>query len=142
MKLFNIVKRQVVEENPVKKLTIFDMPIIETKDKYQEMSNIIYSILGSDSFSQISAKVTIPTGSTQQDVARLLKENAPKKIKSILDLILVDNFENIIKFSAILFCESYETYCRKSLNQIVEDYSNLTNESAGKLLNLFTHAGF
>lgn len=124
-----------------KKKTIFDIPVAETKEKFQELANIIYNVIGSDSFANLSAKVTIPTGSTQQDVARLLKDNAPKKVKMILDLLLVDNFENIIKFSSILFCEDYEEYAQKSINEIAEDYSSLSKESAGKLLNLFTRAG-
>lgn len=133
MKLFR--KKQVTKK------TIFDMPIIETKEKFEMLSNIIYEIIGSDSFAQLSSKVAIPLGSTQQDVARLLKENAPKKVKIILDMLLKDNFENIIKFSSIIFCEDYDDYCKKSINEIVEDYMSLSKENSGKLLSFFSHAG-
>ena len=36
----------------------------------------------------------------------------------------MDNFDEIIRASSIIFCEDYEFYRTKSINQIAEDYSN------------------
>lgn len=121
--------------------TIFDMPADETKPKFEEMINLVYSIIGSDSYAELSSKTIVPLGSTQQDVAKLLKENAPKKVKQVLDMLLVDNFESIIKISALIFCQDYETYKKKSINEICNDYLSLSRENTIVLLNFFTRAG-
>ena len=78
---------------------------------------------------------------TKEDVKKILRENAPKKVKQILDTLLIDNFDNIIKASSIIFCESYDFYRTKSINQIAEDYQSLSKENAGKLLSFFSRAG-
>ena len=124
-----------------KRKTIFDLPLYENKEKFQELSNLIYSILGSDSFSELSAKAIVPIGSTQKDMQELLKKNAPNKAKQILDFLLVDNLDAIIKGSSISCCEDVEKYKKKSVNEICRDYMTLSKENASKLMNFFTHAG-
>lgn len=123
------------------KTTIFDIPVKEAKEKLTELSEIIYNIIGSDSFAELSVKTPVPMGATKEDVKKLLKENAPKKVKQILDTLLIDNFDDIIKASSIIFCEDYEFYRTKSINQIAEDYTSLSKENAGKLLSFFSRAG-
>ena len=123
------------------KETIFDIPVIEARAKFQEMSSLIYEIVGSDSFAELSTKTIIPNGSTKSDVEKLLKENAPKKIKQVLDVLLLENFERIIKLSSIIFCEDYDEYMQKSINEICDDYLSLSKASAKKLIDFFTRAG-
>ena len=123
------------------KTTIFDIPVKEAKEKLTELSDIIYSVVGSESFAELSVKTPIPMGATKEDVKKILRENAPKKVKQILDTLLIDNFDNIIKASSIIFCESYDFYRTKSINQIAEDYQSLSKENAGKLLSFFSRAG-
>lgn len=123
------------------KTTIFDIPVKEAKDKLTELSDIIYKIVGSNSFAELSIKTPVPIGATREDVKMLLRENAPKKVKQILDALLIDNFDDIIRASSIIFCEDYEFYRTKSINQIAEDYSSLSKENAGKLLSFFSRAG-
>ena len=119
------------------KTTIFDIPVKEAKEKLAELSEIIYGVVGSESFAELSVKTPIPMGATKEDVKKLLKENAPKKVKQILDTLLIDNFDNIIRASSIIFCEDYEFYRTKSINQI----ATLSKENAGKLLSFFSRAG-
>lgn len=123
------------------KTTVFDIPVKEAKEKLTELSDIIYGIIGSESFAELSVKTPIPMGATREDVKKLLRENAPKKVKQILDTLLIDNFDNIIRASSIIFCEEYEFYRTKSINQIADDYSTLSKENAGKLLSFFSRAG-
>lgn len=123
------------------KTTIFDIPVKEAKEKLTELSDIIYSVVGSESFAELSVKTPIPMGATKEDVKKILRENAPKKVKQILDTLLIDNFDNIIKASSIIFCENYDFYRTKSINQIAEDYQSLSKENAGKLLSFFSRAG-
>ena len=123
------------------KTTIFDIPVKDAKEKLAELSNIIYGIIGSDSFAELSVKTPVPMGATKEEIKKLLKENAPKKVKQVLDILLVDNFENIIKASSIIFCEEYDFYATKSINQIAQDYQSLSKENAGKLLSFFSRAG-
>ena len=123
------------------KITVFDIPVKEAKEKLTELSDIVYSIVGSDSFVELSVKTPVPMGATKEDVKKLLKENAPKKVKQILDVLLIDNFDNIVRASSIIFCEDYEFYRTKSINQIAEDYASLSKENAGKLLSFFSRAG-
>ena len=123
------------------KTTVFDIPVKEAKEKLTELSDIIYGIIGSESFAELSVKTPVPMGATREDVKKLLKENAPKKVKQILDTLLIDNFDNIIRASSIIFCEEYEFYRTKSINQIADDYSTLSKENAGKLLSFFSRAG-
>ena len=121
--------------------TVFDIPVKEAKDKLTELSDIIYKIVGSNSFAELSIKTPVPMGATREDVKMLLRENAPKKVKQILDALLIDNFDDIIRASSIIFCEDYEFYRTKSINQIAEDYSSLSKENTGKLLSFFSRAG-
>lgn len=123
------------------KTTIFDIPVKEAKDKLTELSDIIYGIIGSESFAELSVKTPVPMGATREDVKKLLRENAPKKVKQILDVLLIDNFDNIVRASSIIFCEEYEFYRTKSINQIAQDYTSLSKENAGKLLSFFSRAG-
>lgn len=123
------------------KTTIFDIPVKEAKEKLTELSDIIYGIIGSDSFAELSVKTPVPMGATKEDIKKLLRENAPKKVKQVLDILLIDNFDNIIRASSIIFCEDYEFYRTKSINQIAEDYQSLSKENAGKLLSFFSRAG-
>ena len=123
------------------KTTVFDIPVKEAKEKLTELSDIIYGIVGSDSFVELSVKTPVPMGATKEDIKKLLKENAPKKVKQVLDILLIDNFDAIIRASSIIFCEDYEFYRTKSINQIAEDYTSLSKENAGKLLSFFSRAG-
>ena len=123
------------------KTTIFDIPVKDSKEKLEELSEIIYGIIGSESFAELSVKTPVPMGATREDVKKLLRENAPKKVKQILDVLLIDNLDNIVRASSIIFCEEYEFYRTKSINQIVEDYTSLSKENAGKLLSFFPRAG-
>lgn len=129
------------KKRPKRITTIFDLPVKEVKDKLTELSDIIYRIISSDSFVEISAKTVIPQNATMQDVQKLLKEKAPAKIKQILDLLIGDNFDDIIRASSLIFCEDYEFYRTRSLNQIAEDYASLSTENAGILIGFFTRAG-
>ena len=121
--------------------TVFDIPVMEAKEKLTELSNIIYGIVGSKSFAELSVKTPVPLDATNEDVKRMLMENAPKKVKQVLDVLLIDNFDNIIRASSIIFCEDYDTYRLKSINQIAEDYTSLSKDNAGKLLGFFSRAG-
>ena len=84
------------------KTTIFDIPVKEAKEKLTELSDIIYGIIGSESFAELSVKTPVPMGATKEDIKKLLRENAPKKVKQVLDILLIDNFDNIIRASSIM----------------------------------------
>jgi hypothetical protein len=126
----------------VKKLTtIFDLPVIESKEKFQEIAKSVYRIIESPKFAEISAKIPVPTGATKKEVADLIHKEAPKKVRDILELLLVDNFESVINICALIFCESYDLYKTKSINQIVDDFNRLSKTDASRLLGFFTLAG-
>lgn len=124
-----------------KLITIFDLPVIESKEKFQEIAKSIYGIIESPKFAEISAKIPVPVGATKKEVADMIHKEAPKKIKDVLELLLVDNFENVINICALIFCESYDLYKTKSINQIVEDFNRLSKENTSRLLGFFTLAG-
>lgn len=121
--------------------TIFDIPVIDSKVRLQELSQLVYNLIESPKFAEISSKIPVPVGATQKDVEKLVHEYAPKKIKNILTLFIDDNFENIIKMVAIVFCQDYEFYKTKSINQICDDLSKLTKEQLGRLIGFFSRAG-
>ena len=121
--------------------TIFDLKLDDMRDKLQEASVYLYAITESEDFLQIMSKIPVPAGATQRDIEKMLKEYAPKKIKAILDFILVKQYENAINLFAILFNVSVETFRKKSLNDIAKDFSHISKESMKMLLNFFTHAG-
>lgn len=122
-------------------ITIFDLPVIESKEKFQEISKSIYKIIGSPKFAEISKKIPVPTGATKKDVSNLIHKEAPKKIKYVLELLFEDNFEDVINICALIFCQDYDFYKTKSINQIVDDFNRLSGEDSQRLLGFFTHAG-
>ena len=124
-----------------KMMTIFDLPVIESKEKFQEIAKSIYNIIESPKFAEITTKIPVPSGATKKEVADLIHKEAPKKIKDILELLLVDNFENVINICALIFCQDYELYKTKSINQIVDDFNKLSNTDTSRLLSFFTLAG-
>ena len=124
-----------------KMITIFDLPIIESKDKFQEIAKSIYNIIESEKFAEISSKIPVPMGATKKDVEAMIHKEAPKKVKDILSLLLEDNFENVINICSLIFCQDYDLYKTKSVNQIVEDFNRLSRAEISVLLGFFTRAG-
>ena len=122
-------------------ITIFDLPVIESKEKFQEIAKNIYAIIESPKFADISKKIPVPQGATKKEISDLIHKEAPKKIKDILELLLVDNFENAIRICSLIFCQDYDLYKTKSINQIVDDFNRLSNENSQRLLVFFTRAG-
>ncbi len=121
--------------------TIFDLKLDEMRAKLQEASVYLYAITESDDFLQITSKIPVPVGSTQRDIEKMLKEYAPKKVKGILDFILVKQYENAVNLLAILFNIPVDAFRKKSLNEIAKDFSRISKESMKMFLNFFTHAG-
>lgn len=121
--------------------TIFDLPIKESKDKFQKIATNIYSIIENPKFAEISSKIPVPMGATRKDLEELVHKEAPKKVKDILDLLLRDNFDNVMQICALIFCEDYELYQTKSLNQIADDFSKLSKTNLMRLISFFPRAG-
>jgi hypothetical protein len=122
-------------------ITIFDLPVIESKEKFQEIAKCIYEIIESPKFAEISKKIPVPQGATKREISDLIHKEAPKKIKHILELLLVDNFESVIKICSLIFCQGYDLYKTKSINQIADDFDKLSSTDASRLLGFFTRAG-
>lgn len=121
--------------------TVFDLRLDEMRVKLQEACVYLYAIIESDDFIEISTKIPVPAGATKRDVENLLKEYAPKKMKSIIDFILVKQYDNAVNMFAILFNTDVEKFKKKSLNDIARDFSRISKESMRGMINFFTHAG-
>ena len=121
--------------------TVFDLKLDEMKVKLQEACVYLYAIIESDDFAEIASKIPVPAGATKREVEKLLKEYAPKKMKSIIDFILVKQYDNAVNMFAILFNTDVEKFKKKSLNDIARDLSRVSKESMRMMLNFFTHAG-
>lgn len=121
--------------------TIFQLPAIEERDKFIEIKNHVYNIIESPKFIEFTTKVKIPVGATRQDVNKLLKDNAPEKIKQAFEILFEDNFEDIMHILAIIFCQDYNLYITKSFDQIIQDLQALSQQQIGMVVGFFTHAG-
>lgn len=130
------------KETKIEKIkTVFDLPIKESKTSFKEIAKCVYSIIENPKFAEIASKIPVPAGATQKDIENMIKEYTPKKIQNVLDLLLEDNYSDIIKICALVFCETVDFYETKSLNQIAEDFSRLTKDEAYQILGFFTRAG-
>lgn len=124
-----------------KRKTVFDLPSDKAQESLQRIAENIYAIVDSKEFAEISSKIPIPESATRQDINNMIKQYAPKKVRDILNFVLELNYENIIKIIAEVFCEDYNVYKTKSLNQIAEDVSSLTQSQLRILSSFFIRAG-
>ena len=130
------------KETKVEKIkTVFDLPIKESKTSFKEIAKCVYNIIDNPKFAEIASKIPVPAGATQKDIEVLVKKYTPQKIQNVLDLLLEDNYNDVIKICSLIFCETVEFYETKSLNQIAEDFSRLTKDEAYQILGFFPHAG-
>ena len=121
--------------------TVFDLKLPKMRKELQEACVYLYAIIESDDYLQLMEKIPVPAGATKKQVNDLLKEYAPKKMKDIIDFILVKQYDNGINLLAKLFNMSVEKYQKKSLNDIAKDFSRLSKRSARMMLNFFIRAG-
>jgi len=131
-------KSKPVEIVSIKKKTVFDIPIAESKDKLQNIVSDFYSIMESDEYQEASKKIQIPEKATKEEIEKVLKEFSPAKIKGWLMLILDSKYDNIINILSTIFCVSKEDYQKKSFNEIIEDVSYLFKYELGKIAGFFT----
>lgn len=124
-----------------KKITVFDLPANEGRYKLLELKKHIYNIIESDKFIDLMTRIPVPVNSTSKDIDNMLKKYAPTKIKQVIEIILEDNFDDFMHIASLIFCEDYNLYITKSLNQIIHDFEGLKASQVGYIANLFMHAG-
>lgn len=122
-------------------INIFKLPIRESKFKFLEMNTYVKNIIGSDKFIELTTKTKIPLNATRKDVEEMVKKYAPEKVSQFIEFLFDTNFEDIMHIGALIFCQDYELYISKSINQILDDFKTLSKDEVGQLVGFFHRAG-
>lgn len=119
--------------------TVFSIPSEEAKKYLSSIIKDVNTIMKNDKFMEATKKVNLPENATIKDYENLIKKVAPAKIYAFLSLFIDDCYDEIRRILSAVFVTDFELYRNKSLNEMVEDISKLTNEEIGKMLRFFYH---
>ena len=136
-----IFKRKPKQKIAVqKKMTVFDLPIGDSRVIFQNIISDVYAITESDTFIELTTKVKVPKVETYAEFKNIVKQFSSKKIKALLELVFNEKFDNIINILSAVFMEKPEEYKKKTIAQIVEDLRNLQPSEMESFTGFFTHA--
>ena len=108
----------------MKKKTLFDnVSVIEAKPIIESMIDDFMIIVSNDNMSKAIkdcfGELKIPEGKTPKQFFNEIDGNA--RISKFLKAVMNYAYEPLLRILAKLFCEEYEKYCKKTINQISKD---------------------
>ena len=104
--------------------TLFDnVSVIEAKPIIESMIDDFMAIVSNDNMSksikECFGDLTIPKGKTPKQYFNEIGGN--ERICGFLKSVMSYAYEPLLRILSKLFCEPYERYCRKSINEIGKD---------------------
>lgn len=118
--------------------TVFDLPIDEARYKLESITDAVYRVIDSEKFKEISSKIKLPESATKSQVAKLVNDTAPLKVRQIFDLLLKDSYEDIMLILATVFNMPVEKYkLVKTINMILSDLKKLTEQNKADFIGFF-----
>jgi hypothetical protein len=108
----------------MKKKTLFDnVSVIDAKPIIESMIDDFITIVSNDNMSKAIkscfGELKIPEGKTPKQFFKEINGNA--KIANFLKAVMNYAYEPLLRILAKLFCEKYEKYCKKTINNISKD---------------------
>ena len=124
-----------------KRKTVFDLPFDESMDNLSNIVDDVYRILNNKKFVGALEKINVPKNATRKDLEEAwYGEEVARKVKEFINVFLVEERESILNILSTVFCESKEEYRKKSLSEIVDDITKLTQDEKGQLIAFFLPA--
>lgn len=107
-----------------KKKTLFDnVSVLEAKPAIESMIDDFIVIVSNDNMSKAIAEcfgeLKIPEGKTAKQYFKEINGN--ERIGNFLKAVMNYAYEPLLRILSKLFCEKYEKYCKKSINEIGKD---------------------
>ena len=108
----------------MKRKTLFDnVSVIEAKPIIESMIDDFMVIISNDNMSKAIkdcfGELKIPEGKTPKQFFNEINGN--ERIANFLKSVMSYAYEPLLRILAKLFCEEYEKYCKKSINEISKD---------------------
>ena len=123
----------------IKRKTIFNIPSDEAKLYLSQIIEDVNVILHNEKFMEATKKAKLPDNATIQDYENLIKRVAPNKIYNFLCLFINDCYDEVRRILACIFTSDFETYRKKSINEMVEDIASLNTNEIRELIRFFLH---
>ena len=99
--------------------TIFNIPSDEAQKYLSSIIKDVEIVMKNEKFMEATHKVEVPENATIKDYENLVKRVAPVKIYK--------------------FLTDFDTYKKKSINEMCEDISSLSADEVVKVLRFFIH---
>lgn len=107
-----------------KKKTLFDnVSVLEAKPIIESIIDDFIVIISNDNMSKAIAEcfgdIKIPEDKTPKQYFEEIDGNA--RISNFLKCVMNYAYEPLLRILSNLFCEEYDVYCKKSINEISKD---------------------
>ena len=119
--------------------TIFNIPSDEAQKYLSSIIKDVEIVMKNEKFMEATHKVEVPENATIKDYENLVKRVAPVKIYKFLSLFIDECFDEVRRILSAVFVTDFDTYKKKSINEMCEDISSLSADEVVKVLRFFIH---